>query len=50
VLIYAHRSESPEHEAYARWLTEVATGDEPFGLFELPAAVVRIVTNPHSPQ
>jgi toxin-antitoxin system PIN domain toxin len=47
VLIYAHRAESPEHAAYARWLLELATGDEPFGLSELVlSGVLRIVTNP----
>jgi toxin-antitoxin system PIN domain toxin len=47
VLIYAHRAESPEHAAYARWLTALATGEEPFGLSELVlSGVVRIVTNP----
>jgi toxin-antitoxin system PIN domain toxin len=47
VLIYAHRAELPEHGAYARWLTDVATGPDFFGLSELAlAGVVRIVTNP----
>jgi toxin-antitoxin system PIN domain toxin len=47
VLIYAHRAEMPEHEAYGRWLTEVATGVEPFGLSEMAlSGLVRIVTNP----
>ena len=47
VLIYAHRTESPEHQAYARWLTDLAVGREPFGLSELVLfGVVRIVTNP----
>ena len=47
VLIYAHRSESPEHPAYARWLTNLANGHEPFGVSELVlSSVVRIVTNP----
>jgi len=47
VLIYAHRAESPEHDAYARWLTMMATAQEPFGLSELVlSGVVRIVTNP----
>jgi toxin-antitoxin system PIN domain toxin len=47
VLIYAHRSESPEHERYAEWLRQLASGIEPFGLSELGAsAFVRIVTNP----
>ncbi|MFO8073526.1 MAG: type II toxin-antitoxin system VapC family toxin [Polyangia bacterium] len=47
VLIYAHREESPEHPAYARWLASVAEGREPFGLSELVlSGFVRIVTNP----
>ena len=47
ILIYAHRSESPEHERYAQWLRDVAGGAEPFGLSELGgSAFVRIVTNP----
>ncbi len=47
VLIYAHRAESPEHDAYARWLTDLVTADEPFGWSELAASgFVRIVTNP----
>jgi len=47
VLIYAHRAESPEHAAYARWLTDTVNGREPFGLSELVlSSVVRIVTNP----
>jgi len=46
VLIYAHREESPEHDAHARWLVSLATGPETFALFELVlAAFVRIVTN-----
>jgi hypothetical protein len=48
VLIYAHREDStPEHPAYAAWLTNLATGDEPFALSVLAlAGLVRIVTNP----
>lgn len=48
VLIYAHREDStPEHRAFAGWLTDVATGDEPFALSVLTlAGLVRIVTNP----
>lgn len=47
VLIYAHRAESPEHEQYATWLTQLARGPAPFGLSELGASgFVRIVTNP----
>lgn len=48
VLVYAHREDStPEHPAYASWVTELATGREPFALSVLAlAGVVRIVTNP----
>lgn len=47
VLIYAHREDaSPEHEAYASWLTEMATGPSAFGLSEsVLSGFVRIVTN-----
>jgi toxin-antitoxin system PIN domain toxin len=49
VLIYAHRTDSPEHVAYARWLTQVATGVEPFAMSELcMVGFVRIVTNPRA--
>jgi toxin-antitoxin system PIN domain toxin len=48
VLIYAHRTDScSDHDAYARWLTELATALEPFALSSLAlAGLVRIVTNP----
>ena len=48
VLVYAHRRDScADHPAYARWLTGLAEGREPFALSSLSlAGVVRIVTNP----
>lgn len=48
VLIYAHREDStPEHRAYAGWISGLATGVEPFALSVLTlAGLVRIVTNP----
>lgn len=48
VLIYAHRTDAhPEHEAYARWITGLATQAEPFALSSLAlSGLVRIVTNP----
>ena len=48
VLVYAHREDSTdEHAAYARWITGLATGVEPFALSTLClAGLVRIVTNP----
>ena len=48
VLVYAHRKDATdEHALYARWLTELVTGREPFALSVLGlAGLVRIVTNP----
>ena len=48
VLVYAHRQDSTaDHPLHARWLTELATGREPFALSLLAlAGFVRIVTNP----
>jgi len=48
VLIYAHRTDSSvDHPAIAGWLTELATGYEPFALSSLAlVGLVRIVTNP----
>jgi hypothetical protein len=46
ILVYAHREESPEHLKYARWLTELATGREPFALSEtVMEGFIRVVTN-----
>ncbi len=48
VLIYAHRVDStPDHLRYAKWITELASGREPFALSVLAlSGVVRLVTNP----
>lgn len=48
VLIYAHRRDSTDdHEAYAKWLIELAEGNEWFGLSEaVLSGFIRIVTNP----
>lgn len=48
VLIYAHREDSTaEHPAFAAWLTELATGHEPFALSVLAlSGLIRIATNP----
>lgn len=48
VLVYAHREDSsPDHPRYAQWLTELATGPEPFALSVLSlAGLVRIATQP----
>jgi len=47
VLVYAHREDSLEHEAYAEYLVGLAEGAEAFGLSEaVLSGFVRIVTNP----
>lgn len=48
VLIYAHRRDAhAEHPAFAEWITDMATGPEPFALSPLVlSGVVRITTNP----
>lgn len=48
VLIYAHVEDStPDHTEYARWVTGLATGPEPFALSVLVlSGFVRVVTNP----
>lgn len=46
VLIYAHRLDAPEHEAYATWLQGMTAADEPFALSEFVlASFLRLVTN-----
>ena len=47
VLVYAHIEDStPDHPAYAAWLTRLATGPEPFALSLLVlAGFVRVATN-----
>jgi toxin-antitoxin system PIN domain toxin len=47
VLVYASRTDLPNHEEYRRWLEETAGGEEAFGLSELVlSSFVRIVTHP----
>jgi uncharacterized protein len=48
VLVYAHREDAThEHPAFASWLTDLATGHQPFALSVLAVSgLVRIVTNP----
>ncbi len=46
VLIYAHREDSTsDHPHYAEWLTQLATGPQPFALSVLTlSGLVRIAT------
>ena len=47
VLVYAHRTEVPQHEAYQRWLQEQVASEESFGICDLVlSAFMRIVTHP----
>ena len=48
VLIYAHVEDStPDHAAYAAWITRLATEPEPFALSVLVlSGFIRVVTNP----
>jgi toxin-antitoxin system PIN domain toxin len=46
VLVYAHRVDAERHEENARWLTERATGTQPFAISELViSGFLRVVTN-----
>lgn len=48
VLVYAHRSDTREHAAYARFVTDLAMGEARFGCSELVlSGFVRVVTNPN---
>lgn len=47
VLIYAHREDANEHDAYAAWLENLVNKDEPFAVSEIVlSGFLRIVTNP----
>lgn len=47
VLVYAHRREADDHEAYAAWLRTSLGGDEELALVDaVLTGFVRIVTNP----
>jgi toxin-antitoxin system PIN domain toxin len=47
ILVYAHREETVGHNRYARWLTALAEGSEPFALSEsVLHGFVRVATNP----
>jgi toxin-antitoxin system PIN domain toxin len=47
VLVYAHRSDAPEHEAYRRWLEDLINGDLAYAVSELVlSGFVRVVTHP----
>jgi toxin-antitoxin system PIN domain toxin len=47
VLVYAYRTEAPEHERYAGWLREAIVSEQAYGVSELVLSrFLRIVTHP----
>lgn len=47
VLVYAHRRDASQHEAYRGWLQEAVSGPAPYGLADLVlSGFIRIVTHP----
>jgi len=47
VLVYAHREDAHDHQAYRGWLESVVKADSAFGLSDLVVSgFVRIVTHP----
>src|SRR4051812_44582410 len=47
VLVYAHRTDAPNHPAMRKWLEDVINGDRAYGVSELVlSGFVRIVTHP----
>jgi uncharacterized protein len=49
VLVYAYRTEAPEHERYERWLREAIASEQAYGLSELVLSrFLRIVTHPRA--
>lgn len=47
VLVYAHRPDAPDHDAYRSWLDAARRGSEPVGVPAIAASgFLRIVTHP----
>ena len=47
VLVYAHRSDSPNHAAYLSWLESIVNSDEAYGIFDIVlSGFLRVVTHP----
>lgn len=47
VLVYAHRPESPDHDAHRSWLEESVNADAAYGVADLVlSGFVRVVTHP----
>jgi len=47
VLVYAHRSDAPSHDAYRKWLEDAINSDLAYGVSDLIlSGFLRIVTHP----
>lgn len=47
VLVYAYRTEAPEHERYVAWLREAIASEQAYGVSELVLSrFLRVVTHP----
>jgi toxin-antitoxin system PIN domain toxin len=47
VLVYAHRADAPDHDAYRGWLEKVVNGSAAYGVSDIVlSGFLRIVTHP----
>ncbi len=47
VLVYAHRQDSPNHDAHRRWLEDLIYGDQAYGVSDhVLSGFLRVVTHP----
>ncbi len=47
VLVYAHRTDAPGHDAYRKWLEALINGDEAYGVSDLVlSGFLRVITHP----
>ena len=47
VLVYAHREDAPDHQAYRDWLGEVINNDQAYGMSDIVlSGFLRVVTHP----
>lgn len=47
VLVYAHRTDAPNHAAYRKWLEELINSDQAYGFSNLVlSGFLRVVTHP----
>lgn len=47
VLVYAHRQDAPDHQAYLKWLEDLVNSDQAYSLSDLVlSSFIRVVTHP----